>query len=281
MVNYISNRIKKLRGINKKLKNDLKNSTRKLKRCITKKEKLLNILKKSQQNEEFSAETLNGLNNDIDQIPKSLIARFYKNRKLNINSKQEYPIELRKFAITLHYSSPRAYEYVRQIFNKALPSSSTIRNWYSSVDCEPGFISESFEFLKKKCTTVTKVALSVDEMSIMRNIDLRGPKVRGFVDKGNGENSDKEATEAFVFMATCLNEHWKIPIAYFLIDAMSAEERKNLVNQAILRLHESNVEVVSLTCDGPVTNISMLKKLGMAQVLFCLLYIIILRYDFT
>ena len=262
VMSYISNKMKNLRGINKKLKSKLLDETRKFKRCKTKLEKLQDILKNSRRNDEFTEETFSGLTNDLNKVPEALLSRFLKNKKLNIYSRQEYPPELRKFAISLHFYSPKAYEYVRGIFDKALPSSSTIRNWYSSVDCEPGFISEAFNFLKEKCKNGARVALAVDEMSIMKNIDLRGNKERGFVDKGNGEESDEEATEALVMMATCYHEHWKVPIAYFFIKSMSAVERKNLVNEALIRLYDCNVEVVSITCDGPVTNISMLKKLG-------------------
>ena len=46
--------------------------------------------------------------------------------------------EVKKFAISLHYFSPAAYEYVRSVF--ALLSARSISNWTSSVDCEPGFL---------------------------------------------------------------------------------------------------------------------------------------------
>ncbi|XP_030747938.1 uncharacterized protein LOC115876343 isoform X2 [Sitophilus oryzae] len=36
----------------------------------------------------------------------------------------------REFALTLHFYSPRAYNYVRQQYNKALPDTTTITKWY-------------------------------------------------------------------------------------------------------------------------------------------------------
>ncbi|KAL3198327.1 hypothetical protein MRX96_014445 [Rhipicephalus microplus] len=41
--------------------------------------------------------------------------------------KGKYPPELRAFALTLHFYSPAAYEYVRSKFNEALPSQRTLR----------------------------------------------------------------------------------------------------------------------------------------------------------
>ena len=38
----------------------------------------------------------------------------------------------------LHFYSPRAYEYVRSVF--ALPHPSSLANWSSTVNCEPGFL---------------------------------------------------------------------------------------------------------------------------------------------
>lgn len=39
---------------------------------------------------------------------------------------QKYSPELRTFAITLHYYSPRTYSYVREVFNSCLPHPKTL-----------------------------------------------------------------------------------------------------------------------------------------------------------
>lgn len=51
----------------------------------------------------------------------------------------KYLPELRAFALTLHYYSPRAYNYVRAKFNNALPNQRTLREWYKAVNGDPGF----------------------------------------------------------------------------------------------------------------------------------------------
>ncbi|XP_077523586.1 THAP domain-containing protein 2-like [Amblyomma americanum] len=60
-----------------------------------------------------------------------------------------YTPELRAFALTLHFYSPAAYDYVRSKFNDALPSQRTLRQWYRSVHGAPGFTDEAFCFLQK------------------------------------------------------------------------------------------------------------------------------------
>ena len=62
-----------------------------------------------------------------------------------------YPKEVRSFAVTLHFYSPRAYEYVRSIY-KTLPSQRIIRKWYESIDGSPGFTTEALMVLKLKTT---------------------------------------------------------------------------------------------------------------------------------
>jgi len=58
--------------------------------------------------------------------------------------------ELRTFGLTLHFYSPAAYSYVREIFNNTLPHPSTIRKWYSTIDGTPGFSVECLNAVKLK-----------------------------------------------------------------------------------------------------------------------------------
>lgn len=66
-------------------------------------------------------------------------------RKLTNNSKKPYSDDLRSFALTLHFYSPKAYDFVRSSFSQSLPHPSTLRQWCSAVEGKPGFTSEAFE----------------------------------------------------------------------------------------------------------------------------------------
>ena len=63
-------------------------------------------------------------------------------------------------------------------------------------------------------------------------------------------------------MAVSLNCNWKVPLGYFLIGGFAASERANLVETCLLKLSDVGVKTVSLTCDGPSCNQSMVKLLG-------------------
>ena len=148
------------------------------------------------------------------------------------SSRTRYPPELRIFASTLQFYSTKAYEYVRTKFAKALPHVTTVRKWFSNIKGEPGFQDLSFDLLSKKTQQGQEsnkklyVALMLDEMSLKKQIDYdtRDSSLKGYVDLGTGENDDsaKEATQVLILMVVGVNQHFKIPIAYFFIAGLSS-----------------------------------------------------------
>lgn len=70
------------------------------------------------------------------------------------------------------------------------------------------------------------------------------------------------AREVLIFCVICINENWKVPIAYYLINDINAEKKANLINQCLTSLHEINFKIISLTFDGTATNTTALKTLG-------------------
>jgi len=157
------------------------------------------------------------------------------------------------------------------LFCLALPHPSVVRSWYRSINGEPGFTRESFEVLKLHANSAGQKGnriicnITMDEMAIRKQIEYDGTQFRGYVDHGTGNNDSDSlpvATEALVLMVVPLNCSWKIPIGYFLINSLTAEEKANLVREAIVRLNDINIEVVCLTCDGAPNNMSMFTELG-------------------
>jgi hypothetical protein len=70
-------------------------------------------------------------------------------------------------------------------------------------------------------------------MAIRKHVRWNGQYNDGFVDKGTEINDDSlpVATEALMF----LNAVWKLPVAYFLTDGLSADVKANIVLDAIER----------------------------------------------
>ena len=109
-------------------------------------------------------------------VPLEVMKRIvqHKGKKL---TRKAYPPELRAFALTLQFYSTKAYNYVRQHFNLALPSLSAIRRWYQSINGDPGFTTEAFAALKARAASVTSnnkallCSLMIDEMSIRQHVE--------------------------------------------------------------------------------------------------------------
>ena len=165
-----------------------------------------------------------------------------------------YPKELRKFIVTLHYKSPAAYRYVRDVFHKVLPHDKTIRTWYKSVDAGPGFCQESFDFMKKKCIKKESACLTLDDMHIMKKMEKSGNNITGGVDLGDGMSSEELAKMALTLMIHSVENKWKISPGYFFHAGLKGKELKEIVLQAIVRAWESNVVIVNLTGDGKLDN---------------------------
>lgn len=182
---------------------------------------------------------------------------------------KKYSEEIRKFALTLHFFSPKAYDFIRSTYNTCLPHSRTLSKWYQHVDAEPGFTKEAFEALKRKVEeSVHPVicALTLDEMAIRKCLiwDPKSQKFFGRVDCGHEINSDSvdEASQCLVLLVISVNGSWKLPIGYFLIVSLTREQKATILRTAIQLCQDAGVKVVSVTYDGLAGNFSMLTSLG-------------------
>jgi len=257
-------------GLAKKKIKLLQETKRKLiKKCTS----LMDIVQEIKSKKLASPSVCDILEQESLKVPAQLFQKLLdlKSNGKKKPSKQMYTKELKAFAITLNFYSSQAYNYVRNTFDLCLPNERTIRRWYSAVNAEPGFTAEAFSTLKKKVEEEKKlnrevlVNLVFDEVSIRKKVEWDGERFVGVMDLGTGvelDDSAPPATEALVLMVVSINASWKLPIAYFLIGHLSAEDKESLVTSALKKLHDLKVQVVSLTCDAPPVNISTLKKLG-------------------
>lgn len=204
-------------------------------------------------------------------IPSEVFKRMQNNALRGNISKDKYPPELRCFALTLHFYSPAAYKYVRDTFELALPHPSQLRLWYNSVDAEPGFSEECFTALElkrveyKQKNTKLICSLVIDELGIKKGVQrTRNGKVYGHVDIGGGtaNNTNLTATNALVMLVVPLDGSWKLPIAFFLIQNLNGASTANLIQEALIRLHNVGVEVSSITLDGPPVHFTAVTMLG-------------------
>lgn len=194
-------------------------------------------------------------------------------RQLNIKHGQTITPALRKFALTLHFYSPSVYDYVRNIFSKSLPHVSTLRKWYSTVNGLPGFSSESFRAIAmkveemKKCGKQLFGCMIIDEMSVKQNVNWTDTRHQGYIDYGLGGATRQTdnlpfAKDAFVIIVVGMNTYWKIPVAYYLIAGITAEEKANIILSCLEELYKTGIKIKTLTFDGAANNLAMSNVLG-------------------
>lgn len=140
--------------------------------------------------------------------------------------------------------------------------------------CEAGFLSIVFDFLKNErlnCPYLQDVALIFDSMAIRaqlasNKIDLT---CTGYINYGSAAEElnisyDKThfASEVLAFQIVSYSNKFKIPIAHFFINKISADIQTKLIIAAITKLYNVGIIVKSITCDGAATNIKTVNMLG-------------------
>ena len=215
------------------------------------------------------AESLQSIGGSVEKLFERVGT---KSKAKKINAKVTHYCEsLRSFAITLHFYSPKAYNYIRKTFKNCLPHERTLQKWFRNVSSKPGFSNDSFTALEYKIKFLKSqgkfapCALLMDEMAIKQQIEWQGDNASGYVDLGMHENDPctaKIANEALVFMVVSLNDSWKLPVGYFFTSSLNGEDKSNLVKQCLTLLHSVGADVQSLTFDGAGTNIKMAQILG-------------------
>lgn len=171
----------------------------------------------------------------------------------------------------------------RTIFT--LPSSSLISKWTSAVEAEPGFLHTVLQAVTQYPNEERDVNIVIDAMSLKKaklwnqsrgkfigypdygevdygNLDFSVPQAQKKTKKG-----DNLATEVLVFQAVCLRGTWKLPIAYFFQNKITAKFQGELIKTAATLCHQKSIRVHSITFDGCRTNMATMNYLMKRRVL--------------
>ncbi|KAJ8264015.1 hypothetical protein GJAV_G00144120 [Gymnothorax javanicus] len=230
--------------------------------------KLSNALKREHRSKTVSLSLLEELRKNLLTDELQLKLNAFKDFPIQLfkTSSTWYSEEQRRFALTLHLYGPKAYEYWAKKI--PLPSTRNLRRWLSHADGSAG-ISEPIiaalgQKVKEQPAAYQNAALIIDAMSVRKQIvyDSREKRMTGFVDLGDGGESEDEASEVLVFMVVGLCGHWKAPVAHYLTRGLQAGTQKQLLLHCLRALHEVGIRVWTVTMDGHATNVAMCKELG-------------------
>jgi THAP domain/Transposase protein len=120
--------------------NRLHGVRRKLLRRQKKLNNMKDIITQLKSRKDMSEEAVTVIEQCFGSLPAELLRR-----KLTVKKNEPYSDLIRSFAMTLHFYSAKAYNFVRSSFRQALPHPATLRKWCTSVDGRPGFTAEAFE----------------------------------------------------------------------------------------------------------------------------------------
>lgn len=120
----------------KKIRNLQQQLRRKTDQVTTLKVMITNLIERNLLNEE-QADVLQTFDES------SMLKRLIRTKRVPAR----YDEQFRSFALTLHYYSPRAYEYVRSKFNLCLPHAKTITKWYGAINGKPGITLEALNYI--------------------------------------------------------------------------------------------------------------------------------------
>ena len=199
----------------------------------------------------LSEEQSQSFMSNFGHMTKSIFKNEQKNQTYTTGCR--YIEEIKQFAISLHFYSPKAYKFVRKSLH--LPHPSTIRSWASSINCEPGFLNNVIEHLQITLEDDNKdCIILVDEMAIKKEVlwDAKNKKFAGNTNYGPilAEEQDTIAHNALVVMAVGLQKPWSYPIAYFLVNHMDSKIQAQIIKESINLLTEASLDVHAVTFDG-------------------------------
>ncbi|KAL7290458.1 hypothetical protein TKK_0016146 [Trichogramma kaykai] len=208
---------------------------------------------------------------------------FFK-MQINHSNQRQWEEDEKQFALGLYYKSPKAYKYLKDIFN--LPCLSLIYRWVNNINLRPGtnqlFIEqlklklESKNFMEKSGVLMWDEIMIKPGLEYNRKIDI----LEGFEDigvelddkprKSNGQQeigepkvSDFIATHVLVFMIGGLIYDWKQPFFYVpSAGTVSASKLKILIEKVIKLAFEAGFIIHHMVCDQSSSNQSAIKKLG-------------------
>lgn len=187
---------------------------------------------------------------------------------------KQYNDAIRSFALTTHFYSPRAYNFIRNKFNHHLPDVSCMRSWISNCTGfqEPGICIEGIKFLgdiadeMKSKNKEFICSMSFDEMHIRRHVQWSDAKKKfqGFISYGKKDDDGEipVAQQALVFLITGVNFKLSIPIAYFFIKKLNGTEKSFLIKEILREVTEVGVRITNITFDGDPANFAACSLLG-------------------
>lgn len=273
-------RLKKLKDLKKEAENLRKKNMRlheRIQECIQ---------REGIQIDNALSDDLTGLINNSDMSPEQSIflQQQVKASQLKNSCGMRWHPTMIRFALSLHLTSPAAYELVRQTGMVALPSGTTLFDYTHVKPAEEGVdkvVLESLEARVGKFDEKHKKyhVLMMDEMYISQNLVFqksRG-KLMGYTSLDTIESEMKNmekwidateevepdeavASKVLVYMVKGVSNGIKEVVATYAVATLSANQLYDWTWHIIGDLERHGIAVVAVVCDGSSVNRAFIKK---------------------
>uniref|UniRef100_A0A146L106 Transposable element P transposase n=1 Tax=Lygus hesperus TaxID=30085 RepID=A0A146L106_LYGHE len=174
--------------------------------------------------------------------------------------------EMKDFALSLYFHSPRCYRFLRKIL--FLPSRSTLKRFEARVPLNTGVHNFIIDFFKKevpKWPEEKKICTLVfDEVSIKKNLqyNVGQDKIVGVVDRGLSRKN-VIANQALVAMVKGTVTSWKQVVGHWFTSGVEpATCIHEAVYQCLDQLTSAGLRIKLLICDQGAKNRSVVKRMG-------------------
>ncbi|XP_025832034.1 uncharacterized protein LOC112904941 [Agrilus planipennis] len=173
-----------------------------------------------------------------------------------LKKKTEWTPSEQRFATSLYYISPKAYNFLRDEKNITLPCVGSIRQWINNLEMMTGFNDRLFSIIRDKAKGMSPdecdAVLTWDEMSIKEHLEFNSKIdfIEGLEDLGELGRKNKNGKYALVFMIRGLKFPWKLPIAYFISrQNITGSTLANLIKLSVKKCFEVGIRIRSTVCD--------------------------------
>ena len=178
-----------------------------------------------------------------------------------------------KHSIHFQAKSPGTYESIRKSELLLLPCRRTIQGYVGGREGETGFTSLVKERLAleiKRLSPQQKfISVMVDEVAIRPDLSYlkNSDQFIGQVDMGkmvplSPRKRKMLANKMLTFAINGLSTSFCIPVAYYLVRELTAEDLRALVNQVLIELDVFGFHVVRIVTDNLAVNTKMFKLLN-------------------
>lgn len=168
--------------------------------------------------------------------------------------------------------APGVYEFLRNSNFLHLPCKDTLRSYTGRSTLETGvspLVSKRLKFEANQLSEIEKHgSLILDEMTFApsEKYVTNLQKFCGQVDMGGVVDVPEDnqlANKMLGFVYVGLSTSYKIPVAYFLVNQLTAEQQYLLLLDVIKKVEETSCKVVRVVTDNLSTNVTMFAKFNM------------------